>query len=230
MKVVVAYSGSPAASAAVSTLAAQGADVVTVTLDIGQTEPLDEIRARALRSGAVRAHVIDARDAFARTCVLPAMQGPGGSGVEAMARQLIVKALADVAAIEGSDAVAHAPAPPAPAGADRRERHLLIRPSVDPEQAPDSAARLDITLEDGVPTAVNDVPMALTELIESLSLIGGQHGIGHTDTPGAPAAVILRAAYASAPDSTGTVHLTLHRGTIAVSPPAGQDAELVTRS
>jgi argininosuccinate synthase len=131
-----------------------------------------------------------------------------------------------VAAIEGPDAVAHA----APSDDDRGERHLLMRPCVDPAQAPDTAARLDIRLEDGVPTAVNDVPMALPELIESLSLIGGQHAVGYGDTAGAPAAVILRAAYASTPDGSGTVRLTLHRGTIAVSLPARQDADLVSRS
>lgn len=242
MTVVLAYSGSAEASAAVASLVARGIDVVTVTLDVGQSEPLDEIRARALRSGAVRAHVVDARDAFVRNCVLPAMQAPELPDIQTLARPLITKTLAEVAAIEGPDAVAQDPTGPrswndtgAPAGqappadALARQRHLLVRPSTNPEQAPVEAARLDITFDGDVPVAVNEVPMALAELIECLSLIGGQHGVGHTHPVSAPSAAILRAAYAAAKDASGTVHLTLHRGTIAASPRTGEGVELVAR-
>lgn len=243
MTVVLAYSGSADASAAVASLVARGIDVVTVTLDVGQTEPLDEIRARALRSGAVRAHVVDARDAFVRTCVLPAMQAPEPPDIQTLARPLITKTLAEVAAIEGPDAVAQDPTGPragndagAPADQARpsppalaRQRHLLVRPSTSPEHAPVEGARLDITFDGDVPVAVNDVPMALAELIECLSLIGGQHGIGHAPPVSAPSAAILRAAYAATKDASGTVHLTLQRGTIAASPRAGDGVELVAR-
>ena len=44
------------------------------TLDLGQGRQLDGVRERALASGAVRAHVIDAREDFARDVVLPALQ------------------------------------------------------------------------------------------------------------------------------------------------------------
>ncbi|MBF8300227.1 MAG: argininosuccinate synthase [Acidobacteria bacterium] len=63
-----------------------------------------------------------------------------------------------------------------------------------------------------MPAAINGVPMALTELIESLSIIAGQHGVGRiaaeerveeSDEAGAqlcrvyeaPAAVVLHAAH-----------------------------------
>src|SRR5687767_3313624 len=96
-KVVLAYSGSPAASSAVSRLVEQGVEVVTLTLDIGQREPLDGIRARAVAAGASRAHVVDARDAFVRTCVLPAVQEPAHTDVEALAVPLIARTLDEVA-------------------------------------------------------------------------------------------------------------------------------------
>ena len=243
MTVVLAYSGSAEASAAVAAFVARGIDVVTVTLDVGQSDPVDEIRSRALHCGAVRAHVVDARELFVRTCVLPAMRTPEWPDLQMLARPLITKTLAEVAAIEGPDAVAQdshqatmAPAPPKlprpsrSEGGRGRERHLLMRPSRSPERAPDQAARLDITFEADVPVAVNDVPMTLTELIECLSLIGGQHGVGSRQPVSAPAAAILRAAYAAAKDASGAVHLMLHRGTISASPRARQDVELVAQS
>jgi len=214
MKIVLAYSGSPRSTAELSSLIAQGHEVVTVTVDVGQSEPLDGIRARALGAGALRAHVIDGREAFVRTCVFPAMQASPAPDLATLARPLIVKTVAEVAGIEGPDA---APRVPAPSGAaDPRERHLLIRPSLNPSKAPDGEARLDISLEHGVPVAVNDVPMTPVELIESLSLIAGQHGIGHDDAVPAPAAVVLRAVHASAPGPSATVRLTLHKGTYVV--------------
>jgi argininosuccinate synthase len=226
---VLAYSGSAEASAAVASFVARGVEVVTVTLDVGQSEALDEIRARALRCGAVRAHVVDARELFVRTCVLPAVQTAELPDLQLLARPLITKTLAEVAAIEGRDAVAEDPAPPSH-DASGRQRHLLVRPSMNPERAPEEAARLDITFDGDVPVAVNGVPMSLTELLECLSLIGGQHGVGYTPPVSAPAAAILRAAYAAAKENpSGTVHLTLHRGTIAAAPRAGRGVELVAQ-
>jgi argininosuccinate synthase len=98
-----------------------------------------------------------------------------------------------------------------PAG-PTREPHLLIRRSPDPRRAPDTEAVLTITFERGVPVSVNGVALTLAELIESLSLIGGQHGIGHGELLPAPAAVLLRAGYAALPGAGGTVRLNLHKG------------------
>ena len=75
--------------------------------------------------------------------------------------------------------------------------------------APDTPACVEIAFERGVPVAINGVPMPLTELIESLSIIAGQHGVGwieeERDVTGsptervheAPAAVVLHAARAA---------------------------------
>ena len=74
--IVLAYSGSLAASAAIAWLMEHcGADVVTLTLDVGQEQPVEQVRARALACGARRAHVIDARDDFARHCIAVSMRG-----------------------------------------------------------------------------------------------------------------------------------------------------------
>src|SRR5215831_14399774 len=90
-----------------------GGDVVTVTVDLGQGVALDAVRTRALAAGATRAHVIDARDEFARAFVLPALQA--GAVYEgryplatALGRPLIARHLVEMARVEGAKAVAHA--------------------------------------------------------------------------------------------------------------------------
>jgi argininosuccinate synthase len=111
--IVLAYSGGLDGSVAIPWLAEKyEADIVTVTLDLGQGHGLDDVRARALAIGAVRAHVIDARDEFARDFVLPALQA--GAVYEgryplatALGRPLIARHLVSVARIEGADAIAH---------------------------------------------------------------------------------------------------------------------------
>ncbi len=113
-RIVLAYSGDLASSIAVPWLAArEGAEIVTVTLDLGQDGRLDDVRERALGAGAVRAHVIDAREELARDFVLPALHvtATGGSPerlAAPLARVLIAKHLAAVAALEQASVVAHA--------------------------------------------------------------------------------------------------------------------------
>src|SRR3954449_12589275 len=75
-RIVLAYSGALADSVAIPWLAERyGAEVIAVTVDLGQgKEVLEEIRDRALATGALRAHVIDARDAYARDYLLRALK------------------------------------------------------------------------------------------------------------------------------------------------------------
>jgi argininosuccinate synthase len=76
-RIVLAYSGRLASSAAVRWLIeTYGAEVVTVTVDVGQTDDLEEVYARALACGATRAHVVDRCEVFARNTVLPAVARP----------------------------------------------------------------------------------------------------------------------------------------------------------
>ena len=59
-RVVLAHAGDAATLCAIPWLARE-AEVVTVTVDVGQGESLLAVRERALEAGAVRAHVLDAR-------------------------------------------------------------------------------------------------------------------------------------------------------------------------
>jgi argininosuccinate synthase len=113
-RIALAYSGSLASSAAVRWLMeVYRAEVVTVTVDVGQTDDLEEVYARALACGALRAHVVDRRERFARQSILAAMAAAtplAPPAVEQLADPIIATALLEVAAIEGVDTVAHASA------------------------------------------------------------------------------------------------------------------------
>ena len=112
-RIVLAYSGGLDTSVAIPWLAEKyGAEIVTVTMDLGQGKELEDARERALGLGAVRAHVRDLRDEFARGYILPALQA--GALYEqhyplatALGRPLIARHLVEVARAEGATAVAH---------------------------------------------------------------------------------------------------------------------------
>jgi argininosuccinate synthase len=112
-RIVLAYSGGLDTSVAIPWLREQfGAEVVAVTLDLGQGRELADIRERALAVGAVRAHVIDVRDEFIREFIIPALQAggvyEGGYPMAtALARPLIAKRLVEIARMEGAGAIAH---------------------------------------------------------------------------------------------------------------------------
>ena len=117
--VALAFAGGIHASAAIPWLVdTLGVEVVTVTLDVGQGHELGELRARALACGAVRAHVVDARDEFARDVLFPLLGPPARSdgpptSISTLAWPLIARRLTEIARIEGAGAVAHGSADPA---------------------------------------------------------------------------------------------------------------------
>ncbi len=112
-RIVLAYSGGLGTSVAIAWLAEKyGAEIVAVTMDLGQGRQLDDVRERALSIGAVRAHVLDLREEFARDYVLPALQA--GAIYEgryplatALGRPLMARHLVEIARLEGADAIAH---------------------------------------------------------------------------------------------------------------------------
>lgn len=112
-RIVLAYSGGLASAVALRWLGQQSdAEIVTVTLDLGQGPDLAVVREQALALGAVRAHVIDAREQFAGSFILPALQA-GAFSVDvassvAIARALVAGRLVDLARMESARAVAHA--------------------------------------------------------------------------------------------------------------------------
>jgi argininosuccinate synthase len=290
-RVVLAYAGDLASSAAIPWLAeTHGVDVIAVSLDIGQGRDLAELRARALACGARRAHAIDARDEFARDVLLPSLHMARDGmpdAIAALPRPFIARKLVEIAGIEDAPAVAHgsrdqaldeeigALAPSlrvlAPARVmDHRalldyvrrrdlpvpilrsgcaiDQHLWGRTLTwDGGQPPPrltrqlaEAALVEIHFEQGVPTAINGVPMAPAELIECLSLLGEQHGVGRIDHPiapaetrrvrvDAPAAVVLQTAAAAAGGPvTADVCLRLEDGCCTIVAPDARPAFAVS--
>ncbi len=245
--IVLAYSGGLRSSVAIPWLAERHeTDVVAVTLDLGQSTDLAEIRDRALAAGAVRAHVIDARDEFARDLLWPALRADALSDgrypmATALSRPLIAKKLVEIAGIEGAAMVAHGsggrdrvridqplralnpamlsvsctdqmtsaqiteyanrigisvPAPGSNRVDDNMWGRTVGRPADDltheaPESAfkvtrslshaPGSPAIVELSFERGTPAGINGVTMTAAELIDSLSTIAGEHGIGRYD-------------------------------------------------
>jgi argininosuccinate synthase len=112
-RIVLAYTGGLDTSVAIPWLAERyAAEVIAVTLDLGQGRELTDVRERALALGAVRAHVLDVRDEFASDYILPALQA--GALYEdryplatALGRPLIARKLVDVARMEGASIIAH---------------------------------------------------------------------------------------------------------------------------
>jgi hypothetical protein len=146
--------------------------------------------------------------------------------------------LAEVAAIEQAGGVLDRSRIEATLWGRNGGSYVLTRT---PEDAPVTAARVEIAFAGGVPVAVNGVTMGVVELFESLAIIAGHHGVGRFGTSGicseAPAPVLLQAAIdaLSAADTTGsqptrrgtgapgpgemtgTVHMTISRGMLSAA-------------
>lgn len=112
-KVILAYSGGLDTSAAIKWIKDKhGLDVTTLTVDIGGVRDLSAIRDKALKVGAVKALIVDAKELFVNSFVFPALQADAIYEGQyplatALARPLIAKLMVDVARKEGAVAVAH---------------------------------------------------------------------------------------------------------------------------
>ena len=112
-KVVLAYSGGLDTSVAIKWIKDKsGYDVIAVTIDVGNEKDFSAVREKALKVGAVKALVIDAKKAFVTDYLFPVLKaGSLYEGVYPMAtsiaRPLMAKLLAEVALAEGAVAVAH---------------------------------------------------------------------------------------------------------------------------
>jgi argininosuccinate synthase len=112
-KVILAYSGGLDTSVMVPWIAEKyNLDVVTFTVDLGQGEDIERIKQKAMKTGAVDAIALDARNLFVDHFVWPAlMAGAIYEGkyplATALGRPLIAKLMVDAAREHQAKAVAH---------------------------------------------------------------------------------------------------------------------------
>lgn len=112
-KTILAYSGGLDTSVAVHWLKQKyGVDVITLTIDVGNEKDFTSIREKALKVGAIKAIVIDAKDMFVKYFLWPALQANAVYEGQyplatALSRPLMAKLLVDTALEEGAESVAH---------------------------------------------------------------------------------------------------------------------------
>ena len=251
-KVVLAYSGGLDTSVAIRWLGENyHMDVIALTVDMGSERDLPAIRQKALKVGAVKALVVDARELFVKHFVFPALKADALYEGQyplatALARPLIVKLLVDAANEEGAAAVAHgctgkgndqvrfdvgvvalAPhlkiiAPAREWGMTREEEIAYAQKhdipvsvgsaySIDvnlwgrsiecgiledpwaeppeevfawtraPQDAPDEPSYVEIGFERGIPVSLNAKKLDGVSLIQQLTELAGEHGVGRID-------------------------------------------------
>jgi argininosuccinate synthase len=112
-KIVLAYSGGLDTSVSIKWLQEKfDADVITLTLNLGQREDFREIEERAYSTGAIKHFQLDAREEFVTEYVHPSIKANGMYQgkyplATALGRPLIATKLVQVAEREGAYAVAH---------------------------------------------------------------------------------------------------------------------------
>lgn len=112
-KVVLAYSGGLDTSVAIRWIQEEyGLDVIAVSIDVGGPPSDDDIIARALRNGALKAELVDAKEEFIEDYVWPSLKANAMYQnvyplSTAVARPLMVKKLVEVAEREGAKYISH---------------------------------------------------------------------------------------------------------------------------
>src|SRR3712207_1961066 len=111
-KVVLAYSGGLDTSVCLKWFEQKGATPYALYLDLGQGEPAEDVKAKALKIGAADAFVRDAKAEFAEEYVSPAIKANALYGGKyplftALGRPLIAKKLVEAAREVGAQAIAH---------------------------------------------------------------------------------------------------------------------------
>jgi len=112
-KIVLAYSGGLDTSVAIKWLQdTYNYDVIAVALDVGEGKDLAFVQEKALKVGAIKSIIVDAKETFAQEYVLPALKANAMYEgkyplVSSLSRYLISRVLVEIAEKEGAVAVAH---------------------------------------------------------------------------------------------------------------------------
>ena len=112
-KIVLAYSGGLDTSVAIKWLKeTYGAEIIAFCADLGQGEDLNEVKEKALKTGASKVYVEDLREEFVSHYIFPMLRANAvyeGSYLlgTSIARPLIAKKQIEIAKKEGADAVSH---------------------------------------------------------------------------------------------------------------------------
>ncbi len=112
-KIVLAYSGGLDTSVAIPWLKEKyNVDVIALTIDVGNEKDFTAVREKAIKVGAIKALVADAKEMFVKYFVFPAVQANALYEGQyplatALSRPLMAKLLVDTALDEGATAVAH---------------------------------------------------------------------------------------------------------------------------
>jgi argininosuccinate synthase len=112
-KVVLAYSGGLDTSVAIRWLKEKyNVDIIALTVDVGNERDFTAVREKALKAGAVKALVSDAKELFVNHFIFPALQADAIYEGQyplatALSRPLMAKLLVDTAQEESASAVAH---------------------------------------------------------------------------------------------------------------------------
>ena len=112
-KVVLAYSGGLDTSIIIPWLKENyGCEVIACAVDVGQGEELAPLRKKAIRTGASKIYIIDAKKEFVEDFIFPVLKA--GAVYEgryllgtSFARPVIAKKIVDIAKKEKADAVCH---------------------------------------------------------------------------------------------------------------------------
>ena len=111
-KCVLAYSGGLDTSIIIPWLKENyGCEVIAVSGNVGQTDELEGLEEKAIKTGASKLYVLDLIDDYAENYIIPTMKA--GAKYEtyllgtSTARPCIAKGLVDIAIKEGADAICH---------------------------------------------------------------------------------------------------------------------------
>jgi len=110
---VLAYSGGLDTSVIIKWLQEKyTAEIITVTVNVGQTENLQEVEDKANNLGVLKHYSVDAKDEFAKDYVFPAIKAnalyEGKYPISTtLSRPLIVKKMVEIAEKEDASALAH---------------------------------------------------------------------------------------------------------------------------